>query len=451
MSRFFTSNAYRLEIDTAEICAMMEENGVLMDRARSHTLLADLENAGAEIAATLQAQLPPEWVEEPFTPKRDNKTKGYVAGQVFIKRKLTDFNPNSGPQFADRIIRMHGWQPTVLTEGGAPCTNSAVLAGLPFPEAATLLSHKIVSKRVTMLTGPSGYLTKVADDGCLHTRYNALGTVTGRATHSPNIAQVPGVRLDQDGVPLQGVAGAWGLEFRSLFIPPPGWLFIGADQAGLELRGLAHALSAIGGDGGAYAVIVTTGDPHTANQNAAGLSTRAQAKRFVFAVVYGAGDLKAGSIVEPDEPDEYIVRSIGRVAKQNLIDGISGFKQLFRYLDGFNHNEIPGLDGRPLFARYKHSRLNTMLQGMGAILCKRWLVLIQDELQRLGLIQGHHGDYMWSAWIHDEILLAARTREIAAIVARVCEEQAVLAGVYYDLECPLAAKARIGDSWAAVH
>ena len=74
---------------------------------------------------------------------------------------------------------------------------------------------------------------------------------------------------------------------------PPGYSLVGSDLSGLELRCLAHFLN----DGGEYAKEVIDGDVHTANMAAAGLATRDQAKTFIYALLYGAGNAKIGSIV----------------------------------------------------------------------------------------------------------------------------------------------------------
>jgi DNA polymerase-1 len=64
---------------------------------------------------------------------------------------------------------------------------------------------------------------------------------------------------------------------------------VGADASGLELRMLAHYM-----DDADYTNEILTGDIHTANQKAAGLATRDQAKTFIYAFLYGAGDAKIG-------------------------------------------------------------------------------------------------------------------------------------------------------------
>ena len=119
-------------------------------------------------------------------------------------------------------------------------------------------------------------------DGKLRHTINPNGTVTGRASSfGPNLQQVPATRAE------------FGAECRGLFKPSQGYVLVGADLSGLELRCLAHFLA----DDGAYAQEVVEGDVHTANMKAAGLATRDQAKTFIYALLYGAGDSKIGSIV----------------------------------------------------------------------------------------------------------------------------------------------------------
>jgi DNA polymerase I-like protein with 3'-5' exonuclease and polymerase domains len=297
-----------------------------------------------------------------------------------------------------------------------------------------------------MLTGEKGWLSVVDNDDRFRTEYFTLGTVTGRCAHSPNIAQVPRVQKAKDGSILMGSTGGWGFECRSLFAAPRDWLLVGADMAGLELRCLAHCLAPF--DGGAYARIVCDGDPHSATQAATGLASREKAKTLGYAVLYGAGDLRAGRIVDPDEADECTVRALGREVKQALISGITGFADLFAWID--RQDQLYGLDGRPLFVRKKHVALNTLLQNAGAVACKAWLLLIDAALQAQGL-RPYEEDYEFLIWCHDEVQMAARTQEIADIIAETCREQAVKAGELYNMQCPLSGDCKIGFNWAMTH
>ena len=116
-------------------------------------------------------------------------------------------------------------------------------------------------------------------EGRIHGRVNHMGAVTSRCTHSdPNVAQVP-----------SGTA-AFGKECRELFRAPTGYSLLG-DASGLELRCLSHYMHRY--DGGQYAKEILEGDIHTANQMAAGLQTRPQAKTFIRIPVR-AGNEKIG-------------------------------------------------------------------------------------------------------------------------------------------------------------
>jgi DNA polymerase I-like protein with 3'-5' exonuclease and polymerase domains len=80
------------------------------------------------------------------------------------------------------------------------------------------------------------------------------------------VAQVPSLKA------------LYGGECRELFTVPKGWLLFGSDASGLELRCLGHFMARW--DKGAYIKEILEGDIHTANQNAAGLSERENAKTF---------------------------------------------------------------------------------------------------------------------------------------------------------------------------
>ena len=127
-------------------------------------------------------------------------------------------------------------------------------------------------------------MAQVGKGGVIHGRVNHMGAVTSRCTHSdPNVAQVP------------STGAAFGKECRELFHAPEGYSLLGADASGLELRCLAHYMNRY--DGGAYGKEILSGDIHTANQNAAGLETRPQAKTFIYGFLYGAGNEKIGQII----------------------------------------------------------------------------------------------------------------------------------------------------------
>jgi DNA polymerase I len=118
---------------------------------------------------------------------------------------------------------------------------------------------------------------------------------------------------------------------------------------------LAHYM-----DDEAYTYELLNGDIHTSNQNLAGLKSRNQAKTFIYALLYGAGDAKLGSVVGGNTRD-------GTQLRERFFDNLPAFKTLKdRVARASKKGYLKGLDGRKLFVRSEHSALNTLLQGAGS-------------------------------------------------------------------------------------
>jgi DNA polymerase-1 len=255
---------------------------------------------------------------------------------------------------------------------------------------------------------------------------------------------------------------------------------VGSDLAGLELRMLAHELYKY--DQGAYREIVLHGDVHTANQQAAGLPTRAAAKTFIYGWVYGAGDYLIGDLVKPTaeeaaglvkvhkklvaRAEKFIEKDFGRKAstidiatwikgrltKERFLKGLPAIKELREDLveqaqtDGF----IVGLDGRKVPIRSAHSVLNFLLQGGGALVCKKWIIETERLLLNQGLKHGWDGDFTLVVWCHDEQQFCVKPEHVEA-VKEACLKAAGLAGEFFGLNVPIAAEAKHGRSWQETH
>lgn len=406
-----------------------------------------------------------------------------TEGAAFCPVKIVDFNPNSRPQIIDRLTKIHQWEPTEFTEKKNPKVDDDVLRNLAqfVPICETLAELFFLSKLLGQLdTGKNAWLAMVKDDGRIHGRVNVGGTVTGRGSHSrPNIAQIPKVLvvsvrtkegdynpkvLDKNGEPypwvfkadgtekaktiLFGRAGKFGFECRSLFTAPPGWWLMGCDLSGVELRCLAARLSEF--DGGEYVKEVLNGDPHTKNMLAFELNSRDTAKTCLYAIMYGGGDEKIGSIVCDPSSSVGHMKSRGKQLKSNLQRGIPAFGHLMKKIaKDAKRGYMDGLDGRRLFVRSSHAALNVQLQSDGALLAKLWVVYFYDLMEEAGYIHGV--DWGMCAWVHDEIQAACRTEEIAIHAQELCEQAAVMAGEFFDYKSPIAAQAQRGRTWADTH
>lgn len=427
----YSAEAIDLEHDVATLCAKMERNGFPFDIEKAGKLQARLAQRREELRQALQEMIPPWELEEPFTPKVNNAKLGYQKGIMCIKKHTVTFNPASRHHIADRLKAKYGWQPDEVTETGMAKIDDEVLAKLDFPEAKLLAEYFMVEKRLGQLAEGNAAWLKLEKGGRIHGSYNTNGAVTGRATHAyPNIAQVPGNR------------SPYGHECRELFHVPRGWIQVGADMSGLELRCLAGYMAHF--DGGAYARVVTEGDVHTANQMAAGLETRDQAKTFIYAFLYGAGDAKIGSVVGKGP-------GTGKRLKAEFLAKTPALKTLReRVSQSAAKGYLKGLDGRRLYVRSAHAALNTLLQSAGALLCKSWIVDLDRRLRAEGLRHGWDGDFTFLAWVHDEVQIACK-EGLEDVVGRMAIEAAQQSGDRWNFRCPLTAEYRSGRNWSETH
>lgn len=428
----YSQQALDLEHQVAWLMAKQERNGFCFDVKKAADLLARLVQRRGELERELKEYFGSWEVQLPdFIPKVNNKTLGYTKGVPVKKVKVIEFNPSSRDHIADRLITLYGWKPKDFTEGGKPMVDEVVLSKLKYEPCKQLTEYLLVQKRISQLNEGGQAWMKCEKNGKIHGSINPNGAVTGRATHAyPNMSQVP------------ASSSPYGLECRSLFTVPDGWHLVGADASGLELRCLAHFMAKW--DGGKYAEVLLGGDIHTENQKAAGLDTRNQAKTFIYAFLYGAGDAKIGSIVSGTAGD-------GKKLKAKFLRSLPALGRLVEAVQSASkRGYLVGLDGRHIHVRSSHAALNTLLQGAGALVCKQWLVLLEEELQK-HYKHGWDGDYCFCAWSHDEVQIACRTREIAEQIATMATLCVSLAGQYFNFRCPLAGESKIGLTWADTH
>jgi DNA polymerase I-like protein with 3'-5' exonuclease and polymerase domains len=208
---------------------------------------------------------------------------------------------------------------------------------------------------------------------------------------------------------------------------------VGIDLAQLELRCLAHYMK-----DDEYTQELLNGDIHSKNQIAAGLPTRAAAKTFIFATIYGAGPAKIGSIINAGAKE-------GKQILQRFLDATPALKRLREKVERLSaQGTLPGIDGRLLHIRSQHSALNTLLQGAGAIISKYWLLEIEKEIRKSKII-AHQ-----VAWVHDELQFEVEEAK-AEEFGQLAVEAARRVTDILEFRCPLDAEYHIGNNWAQSH
>lgn len=361
------------------------------------------------------------------------------AGIKFKWEPEVPFNPNSEKQVIERFMAM-GWKPHEFTDSGQAKLDEPILLELGelYPEGKPLAEFALVDKRLgQIINGKNAWLKLVKPDGRMRGRCNTMGAISFRFSHSdPNMGQVPAVR------------SPYGKECRSLFHVGLGRVLVGCDVSGLELRILGHYMSAW--DGGEYAREVVNGDVHTRNQKIAELETRDQAKTFIYALIYGAGDEKLGRIAKPNEKSQGILRKTGKALRARFLKSTPALKHLGEgvRVKLARQKKMTGLDGRILRARSVHSALNLLIQSAGAIVVKKATVIFRDLLEA----QGHLMERDWClvAHVHDEWQTECY-QEIADDVRAAAIRSIELAGVQLGVRCPLTGEAKIGANWADTH
>lgn len=431
LSKDYSQPALDLEHSVAKIIHDQTCYGFYFDIERAQILCSELLAKRLKLLNELTSIFPPIYVSlGEFTPKRDNKRVGYVADCPLTKIKLESFNPASTYQISSRLIRKYKWKPKSFTVTGLPIVDDHVLQTLPYKEAKILADYQLIKKRLGQLAeGRQGWL-KLVKDSRLYGRVNSNGTVTGRMTHfNPNIAQVPAVGV------------AYGKECRSLFTVPKGKVLVGADASGLELRCLAHYLTVY--DQGLFRDQLLDGDIHSLNQKLVGLSSREQAKRFIYAFLYGAGPDKIGLIVGGN-------RQTGLRLIKRFFDKAPAIKLLREAVSkkATTPGYLKGLDGRLIHLRSRHAALNSLLQSAGGILMKQAQVILSNDLTLQGFKQAH--DYAFVATVHDEWEIEC-DEEKAETIGQLAVDAIKKAGRHFNFRCPLDGSYKIGQDWASTH
>ena len=409
----------QLEHKVAHILTEQENHGWFFDEPAARELESALRREYEETCQLLRNRHP--FVSGPlFTPKRNNRTKGYVAGATFTK--LKDLNPTSRDHIAWILKTHYCWKPTSLTNSGKAVIDETVLKELGTDIALSFLKLLDLTKKLGMISeGVNAWQKLVTKSSRIH-HHCSVATQTFRAAHrSPNLAQVPS---DE--------------RFRRLFTASPNLRMVGADLSGIELRVLAHYLARW--DKGRYAKVLLHGDIHQENADKIGI-TRSQVKTVTYCFLYGGGDIKLGHSYDKQLSEEE-ARKKGKEIRKAYVAAIPGLKDFLEAVrKASDRGYVHGLDNRRILCDSRHKSVNYLIQGSSAILAKRWMVLAYENLPKTA---------RQLAFVHDELQYECEEKDVDDLKF-LLELSAAQAGEYYKLRCPIAAEAQSGDTWADVH
>lgn len=474
--------AIDLEQQFQLVCNELHDNGFYFNRDKATNLLgrvqAELENLDKEILIAFPPRLV--FVRE-ITPRltkygtlNRNDFRWVADGDLsrfnggpFCLVRWQEFNPSSHKQIVD-VLNAAGWKPTDKTKTHVEYlrsrsnrhrnpedarryatygwkVNEENIASLPAraPAPARTLAKRILyeARRRTLVE----WLGLVDTDSRIHGEYHGIGTWTHRtATTRPNTQNIPNEKDDQGRLKLLGG------ELRALWCAPRGRLLVGCDAEGIQLRGFAHYINDV-----EFTREVCDGDPHSLNQRILGdiCKDRQASKRFIYALLLGAGLGKLAEILECSK--EEAERGLHRIMER-----YSGFLELkenvfpadirrgwFRAVDG-RKVTIPSVRDKP------HLVMSGYLQSFEAIVMKKATLKWKQWLQE------NKTDHIIVDLVHDEWQTECRNNMDDAIrIGNAQCEALKQTGIDLGLNVPLAGSFynkkkndyTIGTNWRVTH
>ena len=427
----FSRKSLELEYNIARIIDNQKRHGFYVDKSKAVQLYFETKTKSEEIAkdvhryflprAKLIREITPKYKKDGVMARTGLAGIDNVSGPVSLIQ-FKDFNLASPKQIIERLNE-YGWKPTVFTPKGSPkiCEENLATVFETAPEPARRLAEwKMLETRWKTV---QAWLENLDNNNRIHGTVYTMGAVTGRMTHAnPNMANI--VSNDKP----------YGKECRACFsIPNNNYRIVGMDAKGLELRMLAHYMR-----DKSYMDVVLNGDPHEVNRIAAGLETRAESKRFIYAFLYGAGAEKLGSVVGGTAAE-------GAKLKRDFLSNMPALEELITKVQAMaEKGSLKGLDGRRILVRHQHAALNTLLQGAGAISCKQWSICMDDEIRKRKLKANLVNT------IHDEMQFEVHRNDVDEIIS-ISDLTMQKAGIILNVRLPLNADAKIGVNWAETH
>jgi hypothetical protein len=344
----------------------------------------------------------------------------------------------------------NGWEPAEWnTNNEGKRTSPKLSKDDPFRGVEGALGRLVAKRTIcrARLSILEGWKAHIRDDGRIASVVTGLAT-TGRAKHSV-IVNVPSPHSN-------AFFARW---MRAVFIAKPGWVLVGCDSKGNQIRQLAARMNEP-----EFTEAVLRGrsedgtDIHSVNQRKTGASTRTKAKNFFYGFIFGAQPPRIAKELGCPLAEATSIRD-------NYLEGLPGLKKLIedrtaewrasakrfynkkfgrmQYQDGW----IKGLDGRPIQAESEHMVLCYLLQSDEAIqlaaaysIWHKWM----DERWEYGK--------QWGTviWYHDEWQFECEP-EIAEDAGALAAAAIKWAGEYYKIQCPHDGDYSIGNNWSETH
>lgn len=383
-----------------------------------------------------------DWCTRHGIPIGDKPVMGCFTRVGFRK---TDLNSNA--ETKDFLLSV-GWEPLEWNESETGERTSPKLSKDDPFEGIEGTVGTLVARRVQCRQRRSvieGLFPLIRKDGRIPSVVNNLAT-TARATHR-NIVNIP------------KATSFFGKQMRQIFTSKPGYVLVGTDSDGCQLRMLAGRMNNV-----EYTKALISGnkkdatDNHSLTARIGELESRDIAKNVTYCLLFGGGDTKLAKTAKKPVGSGAELRSrlyhglagLGALMEKLTAEWRSTAKQRwnaqFRRMEYFD-GTITGLDGRPIKVPFEHQLLVYLLQSDEAIMMSKAYCKMCSDLNKK-YVWGQ--DYGVVCWYHDEYTVECR-EEIAEDVRKITEAAIGWAGDFFKIPCPHLGQGAIGKNWYDIH
>jgi len=351
--------------------------------------------------------------------------------QKLINKTMKDININSPKQLKQFFIVQQQLPILKQTPAGEPSMDKEILTRYAeeynCAEADYILKYRKYNKILTTFIPAM----KSEISNRIYPTFRQVGTTSGRfSCANPNFQNIPKNKEDE-------------LDLRACVKAPVGKVFIGADYSQMELRLSAHYSS----DKTAIKAYHDGIDMHDITMRATGLE-RTKAKTVNFGILYGMGAKTLAKRIDSsiDEASEFIntffetypgvLKFMSDIKNEALKVGyITLYGGRKRHLSSqFFYKDSYAQEGE------LRSIANAVIQGSGAMIIKKAMVLMYPRLQSLNA--------NIIAQIHDELLVEC-PEEHADKAKEIVEE--CMIKPTKDMKVPFMVDSKIGKTWKEVH
>jgi DNA polymerase-1 len=447
----FSEFTCQLQHSIARIIKQQQINGFQFNIQEAIVLYQHLRQLEAELEEQVHNVFPPKisFVRSGPIYRKDGSVRAQfirdqqnltvrTTGNTYEAYQSTPFNLGSPSQRTERLQEL-GWVnlPDEVTKTGKPKpfdkgdlvpSLKEFLEQNPTPEIEYIAKWLSYNARANMINTWMEAFNE--DTGRIHGKLFVADTLRFRH-QSPNTANIPAVRVTNDGQPLLKEAGYYTYEARDLWTARPGRVLVGTDAAGLELRMLAHFLNRK-----EFTKQVVEGDPHQYNADLAGVS-RPTAKTLLYAIQYGAQAKKVASIIKASQKE-------GAALREQFLERL-GLKGLMENaISEQKSGRVWLVCGAGVVCPSPHAALNYKLQGSGARVMALAASFLEHHIRRNGLDSLKVGD------IHDEWQYDVAPED-AQEHARLSLLSLREAGEELNLNVRIDGTAKKGLTWAQTH